>query len=649
MKYKIAFIAPYMEMAKLFSEVSQEFNKDIIIEIGDLVQGVKKAKELEEQGVDVIISRGGTAIAIEKEIKEVPIVKVQVNAFDIIRAIHKIRKTTNKAAIIGFHPFTYGIEGLGRILDIEIRALTLEGDWYNNASYIKKKIEDVKKDNFKWLIGDNISVELAKKLGMNSILIESGKEALANAIFEAERVANIKRIELEKTKRFKTIVDFAYEGIITTDQNGIIENFNPQAEKIFNKKVYQVIGEKINRIFSKENILELLKINQNIEGKIFTIGDTRIVANIIPIKINGDIVRYVITFQEASQIQKAEQKIRRKLYLKGNVADNNFDDIIGESDVIKSLKEEAKKFAGVDSPILIYGETGTGKELFAQSIHNHSKRKKQPFVALNCAALPDNILESELFGYVEGAFTGARRGGKMGLFEQAHGGTIFLDEIGEISKNTQVRLLRVLQEQKIRRLGDDRIIPVNVRIITSTNKNLKKLVNENKFREDLYYRINVLNIVLPNLKQRKSDIPLLVKYFLNKYNQKFQKNINSVSIKGMELLQNYEWPGNIRQLENIVERLVISSDKKFISENLVKRFLLSIDNIDKQKLATHMENSIIDIENKTSINIPVDESLENIEKYIIQQMIKKEKGNKTLVAKRLGIGRSTLWRKLNNK
>jgi len=649
LKNKIAFIAPYREMADLFLEVCHEFNRQIIIEIGDLADGAKKARELEKRGIDVIISRGGTAIAIEKEIKEIPIVKVQVNAFDVIRAIHKIKRTTNKAAIIGFHPFTYGIEGLGRILNIDIRALTLEEDWYSDSSYIKKKIEDVKKDNFDWIIGDNISVEIAKELGMNGVLIESGKEALANAIFEAERVARIKRVELEKTKRFKTIVDFAYEGIITTDQNGIIDNFNPQAEKIFNKKAYQVIGETINKIFSEENVLELLKTRQTIEGKIFTIVDARIVANIIPIKINGDIVRYVITFQEASQIQKVEQKIRRKLFLKGNVADNSFDDIVGESDVVKGLKEEAKKFAEVDSPILIYGETGTGKELFAQSIHNHGKRKKQPFVAFNCAALPDNILESELFGYVEGAFTGARRGGKMGLFEQAHGGTIFLDEIGEISKNTQVRLLRVLQEKKIRRLGDDRVIPVDVRIITSTNKNLHKLVNENKFREDLYYRINVLNIVLPNLNQRKSDIPLLVNYFLNKYKYKFQKNIEAISEEGIELLRRYEWPGNIRQLENIVERLVISNDEALISTNPVKKLLLSLDSTGMQKSAIYGENTINSIENKSTITVPVDESLENMEKYIIQWMIEKENGNKALVAKRLGIGRSTLWRKLNNK
>jgi len=648
LKYNIAFIAPYKKMANLFSEVCHEFNKEITIKIGDLEEGVQQAKELEKQGIDVIISRGGTAIAIEKELSDIPVVRIQISGFDIIRAIHKIRKATDKIAIIGFYPFTYGIEGLGRILDIEIKELTLEESWHGEFFNIQKKIEEVKRENFNCVIGDNVSVEVAKKLGMNGILIESGKEALIQSILEAERVAKIKKTELEKTKRFKSIIDFAYEGIITIDQNGTIDNFNPQAEKIFNKKAYKVIGEKINKIFPDKNILEIFKTNQNIEGKIFTIGDTRIVANIIPIKINNEVVRHVITFQEASQIQKVEQKLRRRLYLKGNIADNNFQDIIGQSTIIGNMKEEAKKFADVDSPVLIYGETGTGKELFAQAIHNHSHRKKQPFVAFNCAALPDNILESELFGYVEGAFTGAKRGGKMGLFEQAHEGTIFLDEIGEISKNTQVRLLRVLQEQKIRRLGDDRVIPVDVRIITSTNKDLNKLVNENKFREDLYYRINVLNLVLPNLNQRKSDIPLLVDYFIKKYKYKFRKSIEGISDESMKLLKDFDWPGNIRQLENVIERLVISVDSDFIHVNLVKKVLSLIDNNEKGKLIIYDTETKNNIKNPNVFEVPLNENLENIEKFIIKKMIEKEKGNKTLVARKLGIGRSTLWRKLNN-
>lgn len=647
MSYHIAFIAPYKEMADLFLEVCREFDKEMIIKIGDLEEGVKQALELEKQGIDVIISRGGTALAIEKEITEIPIVKVQISGFDIIRAVNKIKEKTNKVAIIGFHPFTYGIEGLGRIFDIEIKTLNLEKNWYENVSYIREKIEEIKREQFDWVIGDHISVEVAKQLGMNGILIESGKEALIQSVFEAERVAQIKRVELEKTKRFKSIIDFAYEGIITVDKKGIIDNFNPQAEKIFNKDAFKVVGEKISHIFPGNDMLEILKTEQKIEEKIYPIGDVKIVANIIPIKINNEVVRHVITFQEASQIQKVEQKIRRGLYLKGNIAENHFDDIIGHSSIINKAKEEARKFAEVDSPVLIYGETGTGKELFAQAIHNYSKRKKRPFVAFNCAALPDNILESELFGYTEGAFTGAKRGGKIGLFEQAHEGTIFLDEIGEISKNTQVRLLRVLQEQKIRRLGDDRVIPIDVRIITSTNKNLTKLVYENKFREDLYYRVNVLNLILPNLNQRKADIPLLVQFFMKKYKYKFKKDIQGISDEGLKLLRDHHWPGNIRQLENIIERLVISVDENYITDNLVQNILDSMDHTIEKQTITNLktDNSY---KNAKNLNIPVDSyNLDDIERMIIQKMIEKEKGNKTIVAKKLGIGRSTLWRKLN--
>ena len=648
MKYKIGFIAPYRELADIFSEVCNEFNKRIIVKIGDLEEGVKQSKELEKQGIDVIISRGGTAIAIEKELPDIPIVRVQISGFDIIKAIYSIKKIAKKMAIIGFHPFTYGIEGLGRVLGIEIKGLTLEEDWYNDSLYIKQKIEEVKKDNFSWVIGDNISVEVAKTLGMNGILIESGKDALIQSVFEAERVARVKRLELEKTKRFKSIIDFAYEGIVTIDQNGIIDNFNPKAEKIFNKSSYQVIGESVYKIFPENESAEVLVSDQKIEGKVFNFGEIRIVANIIPIKINNETVRRVITFQDASVIQKAEQRIRRGLYHKGNIAENQFGDIIGQSLIIRSLKEEAKRFAEVDSPILIYGDTGTGKELFAQSIHNYSKRRKQPFVAFNCAALPDNILESELFGYVEGAFTGARKGGKMGLFELAHGGTIFLDEIGEISKNTQVRLLRVLEEQKIRRLGDDRVIPIDVRIITSTNKNLTKLIKEGKYREDLYYRINVLNIVLPNLNERSSDIPLLVHFFIKKYKYKFGKEIKGVSAESMKLLQGYDWPGNIRQLENTIERLVINVDNDdYIQPNIVQKILNS-ESLDSKKISD--KTSFNKVNNgQIIVSLNINNSLDGIEREIIQKLIEKEKGNKTLVANRLGISRSTLWRKMIKK
>ncbi|GAB4116652.1 MAG: sigma-54-dependent Fis family transcriptional regulator [Candidatus Caldatribacteriota bacterium] len=640
MSFSIAFIAPYKKMADLLTEVSREMDKNIIIKVGDLEEGVRQAVELEKQGIiDVIISRGGTAIAIKKNILDLPVVEVQVSGFDLIRALHQARKKTNKVAIVGFYPFTYGIRGLGEIMNLDIKILTLKENWYVRPFYIKERLKEIKEQGYNWVVGDNISVETAECLDMNAVLVESGEDALMQSILEAERVAEIRKRELEKTEKIKNIVDFAYEGIITIDKKGIIDAFNPEAEKIFGKEAYRVIGKNINDIFPEFNFSKIIKIGEKIEGKIWTIENIKIVANIIPIKINKEIVRIVITFQKVSQIQKTEQKIRETLYLKGNIAENTFNDIIGQSKIIRKLKEEAKNYAQVDSPVLIYGETGTGKELFAQAIHNYSLRKNKPFVAFNCAALPESLLESELFGYVRGAFTGAKKEGKIGLFEQAHEGTIFLDEIGEISANIQTRLLRVLQENKVRRLGDDKVIPIEVRIITSTNKRLLRLVRKNNFRDDLYYRINVLNLEIPPLRERKEDISLLVNFFIKKYSYKFRKNIEGISAEGIKVLENYHWPGNIRQLENIVERLIVRTDKNFIVADLVREIMELED-----------ESSLVDnFPTPESANYSSEGNLKNIEKEVIMNTLKKEGGNKAATARRLGISRTTLWRKINKQ
>ncbi|MFW5889477.1 MAG: sigma-54 interaction domain-containing protein, partial [Bacillota bacterium] len=322
-----------------------------------------------------------------------------------------------------------------------------------------------------------------------------------------------------------------------------------------------------------------------------------------------------------------------ELFLKGFTADKIFEDIIGESTTIKNTINEAKKYARVDMPLLIYGETGTGKELFAQAIHNYSLKSREPFVAFNCAAVPEELLESELFGYVEGAFTGASKKGKTGLFEQAHGGTLFLDEIGEVSLNTQAKLLRVFEERKIRKIGDDKLTPVDVRLILATNKSLSELVKKGKFREDLYYRINVLKLNLPPLRKREIDIPLLVNYFIKKSQNKTNKIIRGISTKGMELLKGLEWPGNVRQLENTIERLCVKSESDYISKELVEETI--------ENLAKNIERDIFN-----NYELPK-KSLEEFEKEIIKKVLEEEGGNKSSAAERLKIGRTTLWRKLN--
>lgn len=644
--YSIGFIAPYAELGDLFAEVCQDLQKNILIQTGDLEEGARKAVLLEEQGLDVVISRGGTAIAIKKMVTDLPVVDVQVSGFDIIRTLHQAKQQAEKIAIVGFEPFTYEPEDLGEILGLALKVIPLKAEWYDQPQYIEERLNVVQDQGYPCIVGDNISVKVAEQLGMCGFLIRSGKEALIQAILEAERVVAVRRQETEKSKRLRSIIEFAHEGIISIDQMGRIDTFNPRAEEIFGMQAYKVVGQAIQTILPTMDLSETLRTGYQEREKVVAVDDQTIIGNVIPIKINDEVVRVVVTFQKTSQIQRMEQRIREKLYIKGHTAENTFHDLIGQSRAMQQVQEEARDYAQIDLPILIYGETGTGKELFAQAIHNASARRHKPFVAFNCAALPESLLESELFGYVEGAFTGARKKGRAGLFEQAHGGTIFLDEIGEIPKGIQARLLRVLQERKVRKLGDDRITPVDVKIIVATNKPLAQLVDEGGFREDLYYRINVLNLTIPPLWQRKEDIPILIDFFLKKHSQRVNKIVEGVSRTGLALLLDYDWPGNVRQLENVVERLMVRSKERYIMTGLVREVMQSLRGYtaDRERSSHQEENSPIE----PTFRLPLNASLAEIEKMIIRQVLKEEQGNKGAAAERLNIGRTTLWRKLRD-
>ena len=311
----------------------------------------------------------------------------------------------------------------------------------------------------------------------------------------------------------------------------------------------------------------------------------------------------------------------------------SFNDIIGGSAAIRSTVDRIRKFSQVDSNVLLTGETGTGKEILAQSCHNSSGRSKGPFVAVNCAALPENLLESELFGYVEGAFTGAIRGGKAGLFEMAHQGTIFLDEVSEIPLRLQGRLLRVLQEREIMRVGDDRVIPVDVRVISATNRDLKKLTATNEFRRDLLYRLDVLHVQVPPLRERREDIPLLLRHFFLLYSRKFRKTIEKVSPAAESLLREYEWPGNIRELRNACEQLTVLSEKNTIEAEDVLR-VVDFGPLPKPAPASNPLSAA------PAPDLTPDPAA-------IRQALQVTGGNKTKAAQMLGISRTTLWRKLS--
>jgi transcriptional regulator, propionate catabolism operon regulatory protein len=423
------------------------------------------------------------------------------------------------------------------------------------------------------------------------------------------------------------IVNSTHDGVVAIDRAGKIRLVNDHAKTILGVDE-DMKGRNITEFIPQSDMLRVLKAGKIERGDIATVGGRQIVINRSPVIVKGKIVGAVSNFKEITDIQKVELQLRKKLHQNGLEAKYRLSDVIGETHEIIEAIELARKFAETESTVLITGESGTGKELFAQGIHSASHRSLGPFVAVNCAVLPENLLESEIFGYEKGTFTGALKDGKPGLFELAHGGTLFLDEIGEIPLRIQALLLRVLQERTIRRVGGERIIPVDVRIITATNRNLEEEVEEKQFRSDLYYRLNVLALELPPLRERLADIPKLVETFLNEFNEKRKNKIINVEKELISLFQKYDWPGNIRELRNTIERMVVLEESNSLSLQGAK--FLS-EKIKRRKLSGEATNK---------------QSIKNKEKELILTTLEKFENNKKLAAQSLGIDRSTLWRKI---
>jgi len=344
-------------------------------------------------------------------------------------------------------------------------------------------------------------------------------------------------------------------------------------------------------------------------------------------------------------IEELKIKVKKAIELKEltenapKLVNNKFldyskEEIIGDSPKMQEVYKEIGKIAESDATVLIRGESGTGKELFAKAIHQHSNRKNKPFIVVNCAAIPENLLESELFGHEKGAFTDAYTR-RIGKFELANDGTIFLDEIGDMSLNLQSKLLRVLQERTFTRVGGNEIIYSNARIIAATNRNLEELVNNGEFREDLFFRLNVVTITLPPLRERKEDIKLLVDYFIAKYSTKYKKEVNGISKEAIDILLSYDWPGNVRELENAIARAVIVSSAPVI---LVDDLPLSL----RQKVLSENNQEIVN--NGENLTLP--QIIEKVEKEAILRALKVSKGNKTKAAQILGISRKSLFNKL---
>jgi PAS domain S-box-containing protein len=621
-KNKILFIAPYKEMADMVVEVAKQYDIEVRVEIALMEDAMQLAKKAQNEGAEIVISRGATLAAIKKECS-LPIVEIYENNLEILRAIQEALTYGKNLALIWYNEIPYNEGFLYTLLQVDVRFYR-----YETKDEIKKLVNTAIKEKADVIIGGAYTVHFAEKLGKKGVIVGCDKESILWTLRQAQSIVNIKKEEEIKRKRIETIIQNVHDGIIAVDQQGIITTFNPMAEAIMKLKADDVVGKYAKDVIPNTRLYETFK-GENQLDQLQDVGSAIISTNRVKMKIKDETVGVVATFQDVTRIQQLEQKIRQNLYSKGHVAHYKFEDIVGNSPALISVKNIAKKFAQTDETILILGESGTGKEMFAQSIHNGSQRINCPFVAVNCAELSESLFESELFGYEEGAFTGARRGGKEGLFLLAHKGTIFLDEISELPLPLQTAILRVIQEKTIRPVGSDKIIPVDVRIIAASNKNLKRLVDEAKFRQDLFYRLNVLTIRIPSLKERKSDIPELIKTIAAGSNQKLHLDGES-----LQKLMSYDWPGNVRELLNVIRRLMV---------------LYGTNTITKENLLEAMPE-VFDFynNNEVSSSMKLGGNLNQIIKNSIEKAMEITKGNQTEAAKMLGVSRTFLWRKLRD-
>ena len=614
----IVFIAPDRTMAEEYRRILSTIPGRIEVVEALLSEAVPLARRLEGQSAEVFVARGGTAMLLRKDGIKAPIVEIQLTSSDIVQALTKakreVRSDNPAIAVVAFPNMIQNLYDFLPFLNLNLvcHSVSSEED-------APRLVEKAIRDGAQVILGGAITSKIARDRGIPTIRMGSGEASIRLALEEAQRIVYARRLEVHRSNELKAMLEYTYEGIIAVDRDGKVTIINPAAQSVTGIRQEEALGRPAEQVIPSIGFTDILQSGSQKIGEFVDLGHSRIMVSRIPIRVGGEVAGAVATFQDITKIQSMEETIRREIYSQGHVAKFSFGDIYGGSPTLMEAIDVARRFARVDSTVLIHGETGVGKELFAQSIHTAGNRSSGPFVAVNCAALPEALLESELFGYVEGAFTGARRKGKPGLFELAHHGTIFLDEISEIPLSLQGRLLRVLQEREVIRLGHDRVIPIDVRVLCATNRDLHRLVVDGDFRRDLYWRLNVLSLSIPPLRERRDDIMPLMLRILDSLSPSGHHGI-VLSGDAPSFLTQYAWPGNVRELRNLCERLTVVRTGKTVDAAFL----------------THL----VEYRESTRPLRSGPGGMEDIERALAQAG-----GKITRAAEILGVHRATLWRK----
>ena len=625
----------YRHLREFSAPVIAEYRGRAEIELLDATvkDAVALARErVQRGGVDAFISAGANGGLLRQEVRA-PVATIQLGGLDILQALIVARRRVPRVGVIVFGQTLPELDAIRDLLKIEVAQRA-----YRTPEEARRHFADLRAAGYDTIVGGSIVVEMAEAAGLDGLLAYSLTN-VRQGFEEAIELARVARMEAERYAQLNGVLHTLEHAVLAVDPFNQVIAANPPMQRILNAGGVPVLGRDLGQLSPELSLRHTLDSGASEWGRVQTIGRRNWIANRTPIRVQGEIAGAAMTLYDADAIHEADNRLRIQLRRQQASARHRFDDLEGRSASFLRAVSTARRFARTESTVLLAGESGTGKELFAQAMHNESPRAGKPFVAVNCAAFPESLLESELFGYEEGAFTGARRGGKRGLFETAHTGTLFLDEIGDMPLALQSRLLRVLQEREITRLGATASIPVDVRVIVATHQPLDRMIHEGRFRRDLYYRINILRLPVPPLRERHEDIALLAGVLLSRCLARHRCGASAARALAPLLpdLQRYAWPGNIRELENIVERIGVT--------------LLQTDAgdaADADADLRHICPEIFDAPAADGSSPATSGPAEPSMAEQVQAAMAAAGGRRHEAARRLGVSRSTLWRWLKS-
>ncbi|MBO3276869.1 propionate catabolism operon regulatory protein PrpR [Pseudomonas schmalbachii] len=619
-------------VARIVQQVIPDYANRARIEVIDTPLGgaLELARRLEEsQAVDAFICTAATANYLRQHL-DTTVLPIHMGEYDLIRALDLARSHATRVGVISFQQPHPELARMASLFTVDIRQAA-----YTNLEEARRQVRRLVEEGCGVIVGSSTAIELAEEAGARGVS-GLGADAIRRTLDDALAIYRSRTQADVQQQRLNAVLRHLSDGVIAVDGSGLVQSLNPRMAELIDISPEQARGRPIGEVLP--GVEDLLGTGSGEENRLLKAGARTLAATVTPMFDNGEPDGMVVTCQEINEIQRADRRIRSQARPRQFTARYRFEQIVGESPALREVLRLAERYAHTDSTVLITGESGTGKELIAQSLHNASPRQPGPFVAINCAAFPESLLESELFGYEEGAFTGSRKGGKTGLIEAAHTGTLFLDEIGDMPVSLQTRLLRVLQEREVLRLGASEPTPVDIRVIAATHCDLVARIADGRFREDLYYRLNILRLAVPPLRERHGDIGILARAILRRIPALHGTPRDDEELLGRLLphLLEHRWPGNIRELENILERAALSARELAQAGSVAELRALFPELFAAAANAAPQPAPVHDLRQLGKA----------AEAAHARQVLEACAGDLEEAARRLGVSRSTLWRRL---